>query len=397
MKKYVIGAILSIAIIGFMSVERAQAMGPAQPSCGETITKNVKLTGDLDCSLSSGTDVALTVGDDNITINLGGYAILGPKSLGDVGVGACPAFFSSTPNRTIGILVDGWNNTKILNGAVNDFEYGIIVKNAEGVRINNIYAVNNLFNALSVGDFDGLVASPLGGVPDLDVNGVYFQDTRNDHIGVSADSSMSLLNSHLTDGCASGIFAAPLSTGGFPPGTPLANAEIKNSWIVDNFRSAVNFWGATGSVENSLIKGNNSNTAFSGGSDFGQISLTSLEGGDILIRCNEIRDSLDANGNAIERAIGFKGPVADTTVEVTKNLIANNPVATWFGGDGSVVVVVDIHRNTFDTNTTDFAFPGSNWTVDADKNFYVAGAPTSNGNDGALTTDPILNSAQHCR
>lgn len=86
-----------------------------------------------------------------------------------------------------------------------------------------------------------------------------------------------------------------------------------------------------------------------------------------------------------------------TAVEITKNLFFNNPVAIHFSGDG-VLVGVDVHKNTFDTNTTDFDLPGSNWTVDADKNFYLAGAPAiSNTGGNSLTTDPLLRSAQHCR
>ncbi len=317
--------------------------------------------------------------------------------MGAIGFGPCPAFFSSTPNRTLGIRVDGFDNIRILNGRITGFEYGIIVKNATGVRINNIEADNNAFNALSVGDFDAVLSTALGGVPDLVVNRVNFHDNRNDAIGVSATSSLAMLNSHVVDNCASGIFVAPRSTGGFPADASPANADIKHSSFVDNFRSAVNFWGATGSVEHSLISGNDANTANSQSSDFGQISLTNLEGGDISIRCNDIRDSADIN-NAIERGIGFRGSsTATTAVEVSRNLFVNHPVAIHFSTDGTLVTV-DIHKNTFDdTNATDFELVNNTWTVDADKNFYVSGAPVITNSGSTLTTAPILRSAQHCR
>lgn len=250
---------------------------PPQPTCGDIVTSNVSLTGDLVCSGLTGTPgtpvFALKVGADNVTINLGGFSILGPASFGAIGTnaGACPSSFGATTNRTIGILVDGFDGARILNGSVNSFEFGMMLKSAENVRISNVEAANNAFNALSVGDFDGQSPSAKGGVLNLAVDRVYFHDNRNDAIGVSAGSQMSMSNSLVKDNCASGIFAAPRSFGGFPASTPLANVEIKSSAFVDNFRSAVNFWGAEGSVENSLIKGNN--VTAGGGSDFGQISL----------------------------------------------------------------------------------------------------------------------------
>jgi hypothetical protein len=45
----------------------------ANPSCGSTVTTNLTLSGNMDCS-ASGTD-ALIVGADNITIDLGGYTL----------------------------------------------------------------------------------------------------------------------------------------------------------------------------------------------------------------------------------------------------------------------------------------------------------------------------------
>ncbi len=311
--------------------------------------------------------------------------------------GTCPAFFGSTTNRTVGIRVDGFDNINILDGVITGFEYGIIVKSAAGVGIKDIEANNNGFNALSVGDFDGVLPSAGGGVPDLVLNRAYFHDNRNDAIGVSATSSLSILNSRIEDNCASGLFAAPRTSGGFPSDAPLANVDIKHSSFVGNFRSAVNYWGAAGSVEHSLIQGNNADTIFSSSSDFGQISLTNLEGGDISIRCNAIRDAVDANaGSPDEIGIGFRGSSAPTSVEVTKNIFTNNEVAIHFSTDGSFVTV-DIHKNTFDTHTTDYEFDNATWTVDADKNFYAAGAPVVFLAGSTLTTDPLLKSAQHCR
>jgi len=354
----------------------------AAPMYGDTVTNNVKLRADLDCSAVSAPFDALTIGADNLTINLGGYEIIGPNFDPNT---ACPATSAGGDgDGTKGIVVEGYDNINILNGAVQGFERGIRVKNAEMIRISNIEAYDNAFSAVRIREN-----------AHVDINNSNFHDNRNDHIGVSAGGHLSLMNTKLVDGCASGTFVFPPNTGLSLPG---GHADIKHSSFVDNLRSAVNFWGATGSVEHSLISGNDANTLNSFSSDFGQISLTNLEGGDISIRCNDIRDSDDAN-NKIERGIGFRGSIAATAVEVTKNLFVNNPVAIHFSTDGTLVTV-DIHKNTFDdTNTTDFEFVNNTWTVDADKNFYVrsSGPVIVNTGPSILDTDPVLNKAQHCR
>ncbi len=329
----------------------------------------------MDCSSLGSSGVGLTVGASNITINLGGYEIIGPAT-----ATTCPATEGST-DSTKGILVEGFDNVNILNGAITGFLRGIRVKNAAGVNITNIEAYNNAFSAVRVRD----------GVPDLVVNRAYFHDNLDDHMGVSGGSHVTVMNSQLVDGCASGIFVNP---GG-------NSADLKNNYIARNHRSAITYWGASGSAENNFIEGNNSDTEFSSSSDFGQISLINLDGSEILIRCNVIRDSSDVQGN-IERAVGFRDSLTASTVEITKNLFVNNPVGIWFSEEG-VNVGVDIHKNTFDTNTTDFELVASpiaaNWTVDASKNFFAASSPvvSDNGSGNTVTVSPSLKSAQHCR
>jgi hypothetical protein len=331
----------------------------------------------MDCSGLGEDGVALTIGADNLTINLGGYEIIGPAT-----ATTCPATGSDS-DGTHGIDIIGFNNTNILNGAVTGFERGIWVKDATGVLISNIEAYDNAFSAVRVRT----------GVPDIVINNAYFHDNLNDHMGVSAGSHITVMNSKFVDGCASGIFVGPVS----------ASADIQNSYFVNNRRSAVNFWSAYGSVKNSFLKGNNANSTDSGSSDWGQISIVDAGSvGDIHIRCNVIRDSVDVNGDAIERAIGFRDASEDAPTpfetRIIKNLFVNNPGGgVWFSEDGDNAVI-DIQQNTFDNNTPDILLiTGSkDWDVDATRNFFTSTPPVVDNGDNTVT-DSQLKSPQHCR
>lgn len=367
--------IIVLGLIAIVGVPMAQA-GPVQPVCKSTVTSDVILTGDLDCSGNSGTDVALTVGADDITINLNGHSIIGPDSVS----GKCPAFFADTTNRTIGILVDGFDNTIILNGVVRDFERGIRVKDATGVEIKGIEAYNNAFSAARFREN-----------VDVTLNNVNFHDNLNDAMGVNPGSHVTMMNSSVVDNCASGIFVF------------LASFDVKNSSFVGNFRAAINLWGSSGAIENNLIEGNNSDTTNSGSTDFGQITLVDPgAGGDTLIRCNDIRDSIDANAGAIQRGIGARISTGAGTgdVLITKNIFTNNPQGGIFiDENGSGSSTIEVHKNSFDSANLAVAFDAgaTNWTIDASKNFVGTGGYGAPPASNTLTTDPDLKKPQHCR
>ena len=178
-------------------------------------------------------------GSEKLNLTVNGHSITGPDSV----IGICPAFFSSTTNRTIGILVDGFDHTNILNGAVNDFEFGIMVKNASDVSIRNIETDNNAFNGVNAGDADGVLPSAVGGVHNLVLNRVNIHDTHNDGMAVSQGSHATVMNGWIVDNCASGAFVWPKSLFGTVPADRGGHADFKNNQITGNFRSAINYWG----------------------------------------------------------------------------------------------------------------------------------------------------------
>jgi hypothetical protein len=367
--------LVSVFTVAALIFHGAGVVRAATPSCGDTLTSDTTFDSDLDCSGIAANTAALTVGASNITINLKGYKIIGPGT-----ATGCPSF-SGDSDGTRGIVVEGFNNVTILNGAITGFERGIRVKDAVDIYIKNIEAYGNAFSAVRVRENAEVM-----------LNRVYFHDNLNDAMGVSSGSQITVRNSRFKDNCASGIFV-----------NATARADIKHCSFIGNYRSAVNFWSAYGSVMNSFLKGNNADSTDSGSSDWGQISIVDAGSvGDIHIRCNVIRDSVDVNGGAIERAIGFRDASEDAPTpfetRIIKNLFVNNPGGgVWFSEDGDNAVI-DIQQNTFDNNTPDILLinGSDNWDVDATRNFFTSTPPVvDNGNN--TVTDSQLKSPQHCR
>jgi parallel beta-helix repeat protein len=105
------------------------AVGPAaakkkpkavMPSCGDTLTASVAFTADLDCSGYGGD--ALTVGANNITIDLKGHTLTGPP--GKDGIS--------------GIYTAGYNGTKILNGTIAGFSNDVYLYESSDAQISGI-------------------------------------------------------------------------------------------------------------------------------------------------------------------------------------------------------------------------------------------------------------------
>ncbi len=379
-KKLTILAIMAlVAVLMTFGVLMAQAV---TPSCGDNLTSSVHFDSDLACPGVIGSQAALTIGANNITVNLGGHTLSGPN-LGTE---------DSSGNGGRGILVDGFNNVNILNGTIKWFTRGVRIIDATGIQVTNIEAFENDFSAVRVRENSEVV-----------INRAYFHDQFDDHMGVSAGSHLTLMNSRIEDGDASGIFAFQ------------ATVHVLNNSFMDNARSAITFWQTGGPINNNYISGNNFSP--SGGTDFGQISLV-LPGfnGDITIRCNAIKDGVN-NGIGFRRTSG-----TGADVEIHKNLIVNNDVGIFFsdstkGGDPSPPAVSpEINKNTISGNVTSgLAFRlgvTSEWIVDATRNFWgAADGPSGDfggsgdsidntaGNPapGSLSVTPFLKRAQHCR
>jgi hypothetical protein len=88
--------------------------------CGDTVTEDLTLTGNLSCSSSDG----LRIGVSDITIDCDGYSLIGA-------------------GEGYGIDTNGYNNFTIINCEISEFIMGINVDSAESGNITDCYLYNN--------------------------------------------------------------------------------------------------------------------------------------------------------------------------------------------------------------------------------------------------------------
>ena len=358
----------------------------ANPACGDTLTANTTLDADLDCSAIIGT-AALTIGADNIVVDLNKHMLVGPSAC----VRTYPTFcVSGESDGTRGILVDGYDDVAIKNGKLTGFERGIRVIDALGVRIDNLEAFGNAFSAVRVRENSTVI-----------IDGANFHDNFNDAMGVSAGSSLTVLNSKINHNHASGIF---VNQG--------ADLDLRHNDLNDNVRSAVNLWQSSGTIMFNKIS--NNNLVPSPSSDFGQVSLVlpGFSAKDVVVRCNEIKGgfSHDEFGNIVAdplsgaaKAPGGVGIRRNSTgsgrVEITRNKFEKTPVAIYVTGSDTPARTFHVHRNTFKNNDIDIGFErgsGSSATVDAENNFGIAIVDTTDNTGATVDDTPALAKSDVC-
>lgn len=93
--------------------------------CGQTLTHNVTLHADLDCSGSNTS--GLIVGANGLTINLNGFTLTGP------GGAACYCFGIDDS--------DGYNGVTLRDGTIKNYNYDVRFEYTTGSRILNIHAI----------------------------------------------------------------------------------------------------------------------------------------------------------------------------------------------------------------------------------------------------------------
>lgn len=144
-------AVSSLVLATAMSIAWASPSGAVAPgvSCGDVVTSDVTLKADLvGC-----TDIALEVGADNVTIDLGGH-ILG-------GVG-----------DNLGVLSDGHTGVTVTHGAIEQFGLGVLGFDSSAGAISNVrfrdiagkavILVGSSNNALSHNSFARIADAALG-------------------------------------------------------------------------------------------------------------------------------------------------------------------------------------------------------------------------------------------
>lgn len=113
---------------------------PATVKCGTVITQSTTLTANVGPCSRGG----LVVGTDNITLDLGGFAVIGRS------------------NRTgdgVGILLNGRTGVTVRNGRVTDYDAGVAIVGGSANTVTGLLAKDNI-GTTKRGDFgDGIVIS----------------------------------------------------------------------------------------------------------------------------------------------------------------------------------------------------------------------------------------------
>lgn len=88
-------ALIAAGLFGALLAIVPATAAAQQPQCGDEITEDTTLQADIRCDLippEQRPDVGLTIGADDVTLDLGGYRVVGNSA--DTGMTAC-----SSPRR----------------------------------------------------------------------------------------------------------------------------------------------------------------------------------------------------------------------------------------------------------------------------------------------------------
>ena len=123
---------LALVVVGLLTSSGAEAANK-QPSCGDTITVDTTLDGDLvDCPNNG-----IVIGADDITLDLNGHRIDGDGTE-----------FADCPKNTfcdVGVLNDRHDGVKIKGGSTREFGFGVWLAGADHSRVVDISSSKNVF------------------------------------------------------------------------------------------------------------------------------------------------------------------------------------------------------------------------------------------------------------
>ena len=135
-----LAAALALTVLGLLTLNGAQAAN-TQPNCGDTITADTRLDGDLvDCPNNG-----IVIGADDITLDLNGHRIDGDST---------PAA-GCNPRKEpcdIGVANDGHDGVTVKRGSLRDFGIGVFVVVARNNRVLDVSSKQNEFFGFAFGN-----------------------------------------------------------------------------------------------------------------------------------------------------------------------------------------------------------------------------------------------------
>src|SRR4051794_31925001 len=119
-------AVALLALVVGGGTAFAQNRNSTQPACGAVITVDTKLAADLTGCPGDG----IVIGADGITLDLNGHSIGGDAAPGATG-------------PDVGIRSVGFDGVTIENGTVQEFDFGVLVREASGDAFRGVVSTRN--------------------------------------------------------------------------------------------------------------------------------------------------------------------------------------------------------------------------------------------------------------
>jgi large repetitive protein len=135
--------LLVVALVASSAWGLAARVQSATLSCGTTVTKSIRLSGDVGPCASGG----IVVTADNVTIDLGGHRVFGTDSRGD----------------GVGITLQGTQGVTVSNGSVTNFDAGVVIAAGGANTITRVKAIANVGGGGISSFGDGIVVDASSG------------------------------------------------------------------------------------------------------------------------------------------------------------------------------------------------------------------------------------------
>ena len=123
----VVAVALAAGVVEGLPAGAQAVVVPTVVACGQTITQNTTLAGDVGPCPSPGT-AGINIGADNITLNLNGFRVFG------VGV----------PGDGAGVRVFRRTGVTVKNGTVARFDGGVVIEGGTGNTVSGVTAEDNV-------------------------------------------------------------------------------------------------------------------------------------------------------------------------------------------------------------------------------------------------------------
>ena len=192
--------IAAVALLAAVGSASGHGLGP-QPSCGDTITVDTKLTRNLVNCPNNG----LVIGADDITLDLNGHVIDGD----DAEFADCP------PDEAcdIGVVDFDHRGVTIRGGTVREFTFGALVVGGSDSRLARLDLSHHFFSGLLLAEtsdsvVDGITASDNGLTTDPTLIGVMWSRC----LAVGANFALSVISTPHSGQREAASFIARMST-----------------------------------------------------------------------------------------------------------------------------------------------------------------------------------------